>query len=205
VWSIAALGGIVYGVIEAPTRGWTDRATLGSLAVGVAALAGFIVHELRSQAPSLDVRLFRNRGLAAGSLLVSLQFFASFGLFVLAPQYLQIVREYSPLQAATSRLVIPVGIGAGSALAPALLHRTGPRLPGAGGLATMAAGFAVLAVALAAPTDPHESASLWLLGVGLALFGFGFGLAVTPGNRSDHQRPTPAPAVGRQRRQRHHP
>lgn len=43
------------------------------------------------------MRAFAEPGLAAGSLLVSLQFFASLGLFVLAPHYLQVVREQTPL------------------------------------------------------------------------------------------------------------
>lgn len=181
LWAVIALTGFVYGVIEAPQRGWTDSVTLSALAVGVLGLVAFVVHELRSKAPSLDVRLFRNRGLASGSLLVSLQFFASLGLFVLAPQYLQVVRDYSPIQAAGALLVIPVGVGAGTALAPPLLERVGARVPGAAGLAAMSGGFAVLALVLA---DPDASSALlhwWLPAVGLLVFGFGFGLAITPG------------------------
>lgn len=181
LWAVIALTGFVYGVIEAPQRGWTDWVTLSALAVGILGLVVFVMHELRSRAPSLDVRLFRNRGLASGSLLVSLQFFASLGLFVLAPQYLQVVRDYSPLQAAAALLVIPVGVGAGTALAPPLLARVGARVPGAVGLAAMSGGFAVLALVLA---DADASTALlrwWLPALGLLAFGFGFGLAITPG------------------------
>lgn len=180
-WAVVGLSGVVYAVIEAPQRGWADPATLVAFGVGGLALVGFVVHELRTAAPALDVRLFRNRGLAAGSLLVSLQFFASLALFVLAPQYLQIVREYSPLQAATALLVIPVGVGAGTALAPSALHRFGARSPGTAGMLAMAAGFAILATALGIPDVPGELASLGLLAAGLVVFGFGFGLAITPG------------------------
>lgn len=180
-WAVVALGGIVYGVIEAPQRGWGDPVTLASLGVGGLGLVAFVAHELRAAAPALDVRLFRNRGLAAGSLLVSLQFFASLALFVLSPQYLQIVREYSPLQAAAAMLVIPVGVGAGTALAPGALQRVGARIPGASGLLAMAVGFVLLAVALGRPDAPGELASPWLLAAGLVVFGFGFGLAITPG------------------------
>ena len=173
--SAVALTGLVYGVIQAPTRGWTSTEVLAALGAGVLALAGFVVHELRSAAPSLDVRLFARRGLAAGALLVSLQFFASLGLFVLAPQYLQIVSGYTPLQSALALLVIPVGVGAGTGLTAPLMTRFGARWPGASGLAVMAAGFAALATV--APRD----AALWQLAPGLLLFGLGFGLAVTPG------------------------
>jgi len=181
LWAVVALTAVVYGVIEAPQRGWVDVVTLSSLGVGVLGLGGFVIHELRSSAPSLDVRLFRNRGLASGSLLVSLQFFASLGLFVLAPQYLQVVRGYSPLQAAAALLIIPVGVGAGTALAPPALAKVGARLPGAAGLAAMALGFAVLAHALGAAEPGGSLLRWWLPALGLLLFGFGFGLAITPG------------------------
>ncbi|WNV76794.1 MFS transporter [Geodermatophilus sp. DSM 44513] len=172
--SAAGLAAVVFAVIEAPRRGWTDPLTLATVALGAVTLAGFVVHELRTPAPALDVRLFRDRGLSAGSLLVSAQFFASLGLFVLAPQYLQLVREQTPLQAAAALLVIPVGVGAASALTPLALERIGPRWPGAGGLAGMAAGFAVLAGTV-------DDGSLGWLAAGLLVFGVGFGLAVTPG------------------------
>ncbi|MGQ7298283.1 MFS transporter [Quadrisphaera sp. KR29] len=174
VLSAVGLAAVVFAVIEAPEQGWTDPRTLGVGAAGLLALVAFARHELRSAAPSLDVRLFRDRGLAAGSVVVSLQFFASLGLFVLAPQYLQVVREYGPLLAATALLVIPVGVGMGTALVPRWLQRSGARGPGAAGLAVMAAGFALLAATVA-------DGVLGWLAVGVFVFGLGFGLAVTPG------------------------
>ena len=177
LWSVVALAGLVFGVIEGPQRGWFDAITLLSLAVGVVGLAAFIVHQLRSTAPSLDVRLFRNRGLAAGSLIVTVQFFASLGFFVLTPQYLQIVLDYTPLGSALALLIIPVGVGAGIGLASALTSRYGPRIPGALGLLLMGVGFAVFATGLA----EGLGASLWVMGAGVTVFGVGFGMGITPG------------------------
>ncbi|WP_247827374.1 MFS transporter [Arthrobacter antioxidans] len=177
VWSVVALAGLVFGVIEGPQRGWFDAITVISLAVGVVGLAAFIMHQLRSTAPSLDVRLFRNRGLAAGSLIVTVQFFASLGFFVLTPQYLQIVLEYTPLASALALLIIPVGVGTGIGLASALAGRYGPRIPGALGLLLMGVGFAVFATGLAGGLD----ASLWVMGAGVTVFGVGFGMGITPG------------------------
>jgi len=174
--SLVGLSALVYGIIAAPERGWTDPRTVGAIGLGLAALVAFGVHEVRTTHPSLDVRLFRSRGLAVGSMLVSVQFFASLGLFVLAPQYLQIVRDLTPLQSALALLVIPVGVGAGTGIGPRLLDRFGARVPGAAGLGAMAAGFAALALALV-----DGASAWWPLVVGLLLFGIGFGLGVTPG------------------------
>lgn len=175
--ALVALTGLVYGIIAAPDQGWTDPLILISLSLGCLALAGFGAQELITAQPSLDVRLFRSRGLATGSVLVSVQFFASVGLFVLAPQYLQVVRELSPLQAALALLVIPLGVGAGTVLAPRLLERHGAGRPGAAGLAGMVLGFAVIALGL----EGGVAATWWPLALGLLVFGFGFGLGVTPG------------------------
>jgi EmrB/QacA subfamily drug resistance transporter len=176
--AVITLTALVYGIVQAPEVGWLSAATLITLAISAAGLIGFVLHELRTPQPSLDVRAFREPALVAGSLLVSLQFFASLGLFVLAPQYLQIVRGLSPLQAAAALLVIPVGVGAGTALAPPMLARAGARLPGAAGMVAMAAGFAILAASL---TISDGDTPWWALGLGLVVFGFGFGLAITPG------------------------
>ncbi|TQK18530.1 EmrB/QacA subfamily drug resistance transporter [Microbacterium sp. SLBN-154] len=177
LWSVLALTGIVFAVIEGPKRGWDDALVLVALVVGVLGVGAFIVHQLRAKQPSLDVRLFRSRGLSAGSLIVTAQFFASLGLFVLAPQYLQLVQEFTPLGAALSLLVIPVGVGAGIGGSVALARRFGQGTPGALGLVLMAAGFAGAALTLAEGTD----ASIWVLAVALAVFGVGFGMGITPG------------------------
>jgi EmrB/QacA subfamily drug resistance transporter len=168
------LGGLVFGVIEGPERGWTDPVTLAGLGTGVLGLLLFVRHELRTADPLLDVRLFRNGGLSAGSLLVFLQFFAVFGFFVLAPQVLQFVRGYSPLEAALALLPLAAGVGPASALVPGLIARVGARVVGAGGAVVLAAAFALLALLA-------QDAPYWQLAVVLVLFGLGFGAAITPG------------------------
>ncbi len=175
--SIVALAGIVFGIIEGPQRGWLDPLTLSSLSVGVAGFVTFVLHQLRSREPSLDVRLFRNRGLAAGSVIVTVQFFASLGLFVLAPQYLQIVRDFTPLATSAALLLLPVTVGAGIGLSSVLARRFGQRLPGALGLLLMGIGFGVIALGL----GEGEDGSLLPLAMGLLVFGLGFGMGITPG------------------------
>ncbi len=168
----SGLAGLVLGIIEGPERGWADAVTLTALAGGAVLLALFVVHEWRSPAPLLDVRLF-GRGLSTGSALVFLQFFAASGFFLLAPQFLQSVLGRSTLEAVVSLLPLTAGIGPGSALAPRLVARLGARVVGAVGMAAMSGGFVLLAVVGAGP--------YWQFGLSLALSGLGFGLAVTPG------------------------
>jgi hypothetical protein len=89
--SIAGLGSLIYGVIEAPSRGWTDPVTLTAFAVAVVILAGFGWWELRSAHPMLQLRLFRDRRFSAASATIALAFFALFGALFFLTQYLQLV------------------------------------------------------------------------------------------------------------------
>ena len=57
--SIVALGGITYGLIEAGDLGWDSPSTLGSLALGAAALLGFVAVELKAARPLLPLYLFK--------------------------------------------------------------------------------------------------------------------------------------------------
>lgn len=69
--SVIAVIGLVLVLQEGPEQGWTSPITLFSLFVGISGAVCFVVWELRQQAPLLDVRLFRKRGLASWHLLPS--------------------------------------------------------------------------------------------------------------------------------------
>lgn len=56
-----ALVALVFGIIRAPIVGWTSATTLVSLALSVVMLAAFVIVELRTGYPMLDLGLLRNR------------------------------------------------------------------------------------------------------------------------------------------------
>ncbi|MCP4742525.1 MAG: MFS transporter, partial [Actinomycetales bacterium] len=77
VLSIVGLVLLVYGIIHASeTRTWIDAMVLGPMVAGIAVIALFLYMEYRSDHPSFDVSLFRNRGYAISIAAVSLSFFA---------------------------------------------------------------------------------------------------------------------------------
>jgi EmrB/QacA subfamily drug resistance transporter len=173
--ALASLGVLVYSIIEAPTRGWTDRWTIGGIAAALVGLAGFVVFEARRAEPLLDPRLFTYRGFAAGTVTITVQFFAFFGFIFLLLQYLQLVLADSPLVAALS--LVPLAFGlmpTARVLAPRLAGRIGTARTSIVGLVVAAAAFGWLATTLDA------GSSYWPLLVGLVPLGAGMALAMTP-------------------------
>ncbi|OBB99844.1 MULTISPECIES: MFS transporter [Gordonia] len=110
--SVLGVTGIVFGLLEAPHRGWGDALVLVALIGGLLLLVAFCLLELRITDPLLDVRLFTNRAFGSGALSVALQFFASFGAFYLLLQRLQLVMGYSPLQSAFALMPMVIGVSA---------------------------------------------------------------------------------------------
>ena len=93
--SIAGLTAIVWGLIEASERGWTDSTILGAFAAGSAIMAAFIAWERRSSHPMLDVSVFRNLRFSAASISVAFVFFALMGVVYFLTTYLQSVMGYT--------------------------------------------------------------------------------------------------------------
>ena len=58
--SIAGLGALLYGVIEAPDNGWTAPHVLAGLGLGVLFLGLFAAWEAHTPHPMLDVKFFKN-------------------------------------------------------------------------------------------------------------------------------------------------
>lgn len=174
ILSAGGLSAVVYATIEGPHRGWTDGLVVGGYALGLMALAGFVGWELSRTRPLLDPQLLRRRGFANGSLSIALQFLAFFGFVFIGLQYLQLVLDYSPLQAALAQVPMALVLGATARqAAPRLVARAGIARVNSAGLALMAVGFASLATVSVA-------SSYWQVLAGLVVLGGGMGLATAP-------------------------
>ena len=171
--SLVGVASLVFGIIEGPEQGWGDGRTVSGLAFGVVALTAFVLWERRMDEPMLDPRLFGNRAFSAGALTVTVQFFASFGLFFVVLQYLQFVVGRSPLGAALSLLPLPLVLIPLARNAPLLARRIGFRRVAPVGLLLTAAGLVVIAQV------DVDLAYGWFV-LGLVLFAAGMGLAGTP-------------------------
>ena len=171
--SFVAISAFVFGIIEGPTRGWTDPVTLGAIVLGIVTGIAFVLWELRMKKPLLDPRLFRNRAFSAGSLTITIQFLSAFGFFFVSIQYLQFVTGRSPLEAAIALLPLPFILLPTARRAPFVAARVGFRRVAPIGLVSMAVGFLIL-------SQLEVDSPYWFFVLGLVFFGLGMGLAGTP-------------------------
>ncbi|MEU6523923.1 MFS transporter [Streptomyces sp. NPDC046924] len=173
--SVVAVVGLVFTLQEGPERGWTAPATLIALAVGVLAGVVFVAWELRRRDASLlDVRLFRERRLASGSLTLLVVFGVQAGIAVVLFPFLQAVLGWSGLLSTLALMPMAVLMMATSGLAPHLAARIGARPTVATGVALGGAGLALMAGFVSV-----DGGYLSIL-PGMAAMGLGTGLAMTP-------------------------
>jgi EmrB/QacA subfamily drug resistance transporter len=171
--SIVGLTAVVWALIEAPERGWTDTRILAAFAAGLAILAAFVAWERRVEQPMLDVSVFRNLRFSAASVSVTFVYFALMGVMYFLTTYLQSVLGYSALDAGVRMLPIAAGMIVAARLSVVLTPRVGTKLVVASGLATVAAALVMLA-GFDVDTGFGEIA------VALATMGAGIGLAMAP-------------------------
>lgn len=172
--SVVAVLGLVLVLHEGPERGWADTLTLGSLAFAVAGFVGFVSWEPRRAAPLLDVRLFRDRRMATGSLTLLVVFGVQAGIFVVLFPFLQAVLSWSGLRATAALMPMAALMMVAAGLAPHVAGRAGARVTMAVGIGLGAVGLALMALFVS--VDGGYLAVL----PGMLAMGLGMGLSMTP-------------------------
>jgi len=180
----------VWGLTRSGALGFGSAQVLCTLIAGALLIAAFVVWEGRAPAPMVPLRLFRERGFAAGNVASFMMTGSIFGGGFLIIQYAQLARGYSPVDTGVRLLpwlATPMFI---SPLAGALGDRIGPRPVIATGLTLQALGFGwvadragsglsypEMAAALAA-VRPHELGTASGVTTTMQRFGSVFAVAI---------------------------
>jgi EmrB/QacA subfamily drug resistance transporter len=167
--SIAGLVAVVWGLIEAPERGWSNPAILAAFAGGVAILAAFVAWERRTDHPMLDVRVFRNLRFSGASIAITFAFFALMGVMYLMTTFLQSVMGYSALETGLRVLAIAAGLILASRASVVLSRRLGTKIVVAAGLSTVAVGLAMVSRFDLAISDLQLATAFFTIGTGIGL------------------------------------
>jgi EmrB/QacA subfamily drug resistance transporter len=168
------LGGIVFGLIEQPIRGFSDPAVFLSIGVGAACLFAFPLYERLAPDPMLPLGMFAVRNFTVGNL-ATVGIYAGLSVvFFLTVVFLQEVGNYSALASGAALLPVTVIMFFGSRRFGALADRLGPYLFMTAGPLVAAAGVALFLRVDASPDYIGE------LLPALLVFGFGLTMTVAP-------------------------
>ncbi len=173
VFGSTGLAMMVYALSEAGSRGFGNLVVSGFGGLGVALLGAFIVTELRSEQPMIDIRLFRYRLFTAGNGVLFFSSAAFGGFMFLLPLLLQAERGLSPLQSGLTTFPQALGVMLTATLSGRLYNTVGPRR-------LMVAGMTLSAIATLAFILVDANTNDWAIRAMMLVRGGAFGLALVP-------------------------
>ena len=116
---------LVYGLVKAPTDGWTSRHAITYFTISIVSLTLFVINESRAKHPLLPLRIFRNRNLVGADLAQLILAAGIFSVFFFLTLYMQETLGYSPVRTGVNFLIIPVIIGITAANVPRIIAKIG--------------------------------------------------------------------------------
>ncbi len=171
--AFVGLASLVFVVSEGETLGWMSAAILIAAALAIITLVWFILHELGTGDPLLDLNLFRNGNFILTNLVLSLVFFSFSGISYLLPFYLEFVHGYDTSTAGLIMTSLSFAMLVAGLIAGVAFNRLGPRR-----LCMLACIPLIIGYFLMTMLQVYTSTGFVV--TSLALIGFGLGLIVTP-------------------------
>ena len=173
ILSIAALGTILYAIIEAPILGWTSSEMIAISGIGVGLTYVFIQWEKRVEFPMLPINFFKFNGFSLGLVAIMLASFVMFSFMFTQMLHFQLVRGHSALEAAVRFLPLPMGLMPAAANSDKLVAKFGSNNVISLGLSLMTAAMVIF-------TTVEIDSEYIRLACIFALLGFGMGLTLAP-------------------------
>ena len=166
---VLGLGLLLLGLNQGHAWGWASTATLGTLLVGAALLAGWAAFELRVSNPMIDLRLFGERAFAAPVASGFLCYTGISATFLLPFALIQ-GRGLSPAETGLILTCQTIVMAATASISGPLSDRIGARTPATVGMALLTVGLLLLSRIDAALPIGQIVAMQVLMGLGIGLF-----------------------------------
>lgn len=126
--ALCATGGpmlLVYGLVKAPTVGWTAHSSLMFFGASILLMIIFAFNESRVEHPLVPLSIFKNRNLI-GANLIQLPIAAGlFSIFYFSSLYFQNILHYTPIRTGLAFLIVPFAIMITASQAPKLIAKFG--------------------------------------------------------------------------------
>ncbi|MBV8423722.1 MAG: DHA2 family efflux MFS transporter permease subunit, partial [Candidatus Eremiobacteraeota bacterium] len=129
------LSALQYVLERGQREDWFSSGSIALLTVvSVAALVAFVVRELRTKNPIVDLFVFRSRSFSAGNIIGVVSGFGLFGLNLILPLFFQQVLGFSPLQAGLALLPGALATAVSMPIAGRFVNKVDARLMIASGI-----------------------------------------------------------------------
>ncbi|QST01045.1 multidrug efflux MFS transporter [Pontibacillus sp. ALD_SL1] len=125
--SLPGLGTLIYALIQAPVKGWSDPQVYLLALVGVVLLIVLVKVELQDQAPMLNLRLFEDQSFRVMSLIGMFSAAGLFGMLYVFPLMYQNALGVSAFQTGLTMFPEALGLMVASQLMPWSLKKLGIR------------------------------------------------------------------------------
>jgi EmrB/QacA subfamily drug resistance transporter len=170
ITSTAGMTAVVFGLVEAGSRGWAAPVTVGSLVAGAALLYLFVRIERTAPEPILPLRILADRTRASANVARGLGYAGMYGMIFFLTQFLQDIQRHSSLITGIGFLPTPTSVFLASQLTSrVLVNRFPAKVLMIMGTACSALGL-LLATQLHAGTPyPQVLVSLILIGTGMGI------------------------------------
>lgn len=121
-----AFASLTYGVSQG-AQSWTSEKTLIGLLLGAVALIAFVIAELRSKTPLLELRILKSVDFTTGIIVQWIAQFGLYGALFLLPQFLQQARGFGAFDTGLTLLPQAIASGLMMPVAGILFDRIGVR------------------------------------------------------------------------------
>ena len=173
----AGLVVVLVAISRATAWGWGDARTLGGIAGGLVLVAAWVLVEVRSREPLVDMRMMRIHGVWTTNVVAFLVGVGMYSSFILLPQFVQepeatgygfgasvLMAGVFLIPSTVTQVLIGQFVGR-------IERRVGSKPPLLAGAAVTGASFLVLVIARTQAWEVYVSSALLGLGIGLAFAG----------------------------------
>jgi predicted MFS family arabinose efflux permease len=178
ILSITGLFALVYGIIEAGIRGWTDERVLLAFGAALVLLGAFAIWEATYKHAMLPLYFFKNMSFTGANTAMALVIFSLMGAMFFMSQYFQSVQGLTALDTGIRILPMALTMMVSAVLSAQLARRLKIKL-------TVSLGFLLAAGAtffMSQTIDVDTSYSTIL--IGLVAMAAGMGMAMPPATDS---------------------
>ncbi len=176
--SIPGLFALVYGIIEAGQKSWTETNVVISFGAAVVLLGIFAIWESRYEHAMLPLYFFKNMSFTGANTALALVIFSLFGSLFFMSQYMQTVLGFSALEAGIRLVPLSFALAIAAALSARIATKLGTKYTVALGILIGSGGMFYMSQMLDVDT------AYGTILIGQLILASGLGIAMSPATNS---------------------